>query len=204
MKLPTINNSNPQKIMEFYRKLQMHVQALETLKRLGEINGYVRMTLDRLPAIRSDLVRLDTNWRKWTFTELVVSLREWTERNPINHQQEITETKPKRDKFFSTMGKDRKCVFCDDKAHATWNCTFISGINEWRQVVRDKKLCYNCIGASHRASQCRSKKGCFYCGARHNTHHSVTSLRKDQNPLHPILYCSPHKLEPYIQLHSPR
>ena len=67
------------------------------------------------------------------------------------------------------MGKDRKCVFCDDKAHASWNCTVVSGINERRQVVRDKKLCYNCIGASHRASQCRSKKGCFYCGALHHT-----------------------------------
>ena len=42
----------------------------------------VRLTLDRLPGILADLVRLDDNWQEWDFCQLVDSLRRWTERNP--------------------------------------------------------------------------------------------------------------------------
>ena len=33
-----------------------NVQAFETMNKLKEINGYVRLTLDKLPGIRADLV----------------------------------------------------------------------------------------------------------------------------------------------------
>ena len=56
--LPTITSSN-QKIKEFYEKLVTHVQALGTVGKLKEIKGYVRLTLDKLPSIKSDLVRTD-------------------------------------------------------------------------------------------------------------------------------------------------
>ena len=49
-----------------------------------EINDYVRLTLDNLPGIRADLVKLDDNWQKWVFAKLVDSLRRWTDRNPKN------------------------------------------------------------------------------------------------------------------------
>ena len=52
------------------------------MKKLKDIQGYVRWTLDKLPGIRADLVRLDDNWQEWDFCELVNSLRRWTERNP--------------------------------------------------------------------------------------------------------------------------
>ena len=59
--LPVISNFNPNCIQEFYEKLAISVQALETMKKLKDIEGYVRLTLDKLPGIRADLVRLDDN-----------------------------------------------------------------------------------------------------------------------------------------------
>ena len=59
--LPVISNCNPNRIQEFYEKLTISVQALETMKKLKDIKGYVRLTLDKLPGIRADLVRLDDN-----------------------------------------------------------------------------------------------------------------------------------------------
>ena len=58
------------------------VQALEAMRKLNAIKGYVRNTLDKLPRIRADLVRLDDSWQDWWFCELVETLRKWTERNP--------------------------------------------------------------------------------------------------------------------------
>ena len=47
------------------------------------MNGYVRVTLDKLQGIRADLVRNDYNWQDWKFQQLVEALGKWTERNPI-------------------------------------------------------------------------------------------------------------------------
>lgn len=64
MALPTITSSNPRKIHEFYEKLVFNVQSLETLGKLKEISGYVRMSIDKLQGIRGDLVGTDDNWRE--------------------------------------------------------------------------------------------------------------------------------------------
>jgi len=85
MSLPTINGSQLNKIHEFYEKLLFNVQSLETMGKLEEVNGYVRMTIDNLPGI-GDLVRTDDSWREWNFPQLVDELRKWTERNPIQTQ----------------------------------------------------------------------------------------------------------------------
>lgn len=51
------------KIHEFYENLVPHVQVLETMGKLKEISGYARLTLDKLPGIRADLVRLQVSWK---------------------------------------------------------------------------------------------------------------------------------------------
>ena len=60
--LPVVSNSNPNKIHEFYEKLIVSVQALDTMHKLRYIKGYVRLTLDKLLGIRADLVRLIDEW----------------------------------------------------------------------------------------------------------------------------------------------
>ena len=73
------------KIHSFYNNLLGHVQALETLGKLGDVAGNVRLTLDKLEGIRGDLIRTEENWNQWTFKELVEALRLWVERNPLQH-----------------------------------------------------------------------------------------------------------------------
>ena len=63
--LPIVFGSHPNKVHDFYEKLMSSVQALEAMRKLNEIKGYVRNTLDKLPGIRADLVRLDDNWQDW-------------------------------------------------------------------------------------------------------------------------------------------
>ena len=79
--LPVIRNSHPNRIHDFYEKLVINVQALDTMNKLKKINGYVRLTLDKLPGIPADLVRIDEDWQKWTFFQLVNALRKRIIRN---------------------------------------------------------------------------------------------------------------------------
>ena len=52
------------------------------MKKLKEINGYVRLTLDRVLGIRADLVRVYENWQQQTFLQLVDAFKKWSNRNP--------------------------------------------------------------------------------------------------------------------------
>ena len=83
MALPTIHNTNPYKIYDFYECPIAHINTLDTMNKSKEINGYVRFTLDKLCDVRADLVRTDDNWQNWGFNELIGAIRKWTERNPI-------------------------------------------------------------------------------------------------------------------------
>ncbi len=65
--LPTIKGGNAVKIHEFYGKLLTSVQALESLGKLKEINGFARATLDKLEGIRSDWYVLTRNGRIGAF-----------------------------------------------------------------------------------------------------------------------------------------
>eukprot|EP00795_Rhopilema_esculentum_P014825 gene14825-5942_t len=38
-----------------------------------------------------------------------------------------------------------------------------------KQLVSKKGLCLNCLGANHRASECKCQQGCSKCGARHRS-----------------------------------
>ena len=75
MSPPVIYGSNPNKILEFYQMLSPNLQALETMGRIKEVNGYVSMTLDKLDGIRGDLVRTDDNRQDWEFPHLLEALR---------------------------------------------------------------------------------------------------------------------------------
>ena len=45
------------------------MQALDTLRKIEEMKGYVRVTLDKLQGVEADLVRND-NWQDWKFQHL--------------------------------------------------------------------------------------------------------------------------------------
>ena len=83
MSLPQINNANPQKSHDFSEKLLCSVQTLDTMGKIKEMNGYVRVILDKLQGIRAGLVRNDDNWQDWKFQQLVEALEKWTVRNPV-------------------------------------------------------------------------------------------------------------------------
>ena len=81
MSLPQINNANPQKFLDFSGKVLCSVQALDTMGKIKEMNGYVRVTLDKLQGIRAELGINDDNWQDWKFQQLIEVLEKWTVRN---------------------------------------------------------------------------------------------------------------------------
>ena len=77
MGLSVIRETSPTRINEFYEKLVTNIQTLESMAKKKGIRGYVRRTLDKLPGVKSALVRLDDNWQEWRFPQLVEALKKW-------------------------------------------------------------------------------------------------------------------------------
>ena len=102
LELPHITTANIKKIHEFHEKLSYCVQSLETLKQLDAINGTVSMALDKLPAIRGDLI--DSTWEKWNFVQFTEALQLWTRRNPLIEEAKSDDSSKKRDRRRQGQG----------------------------------------------------------------------------------------------------
>ena len=95
--LVVASGAHPYCIHHFLKKLYVSVQALDTIKKLKEINGYVKIALDKLLVTRSNLVKFDDDWQEWGFPDLTGALRKQTDHNSrIFH----LEKNPKQDNLF--------------------------------------------------------------------------------------------------------
>ena len=148
MKLGTVHGVNPVKVHDFYSKLLTSVQALETLGKLQDVKGYVRLALDKLPGIRADLVRLDDDWQDWEFTQLIEAVRKWCERNPVvqdthTHKKD-SRSQQRRERVFQASQQDwkaRGCVYCDSSEHKSVECREITNLVDRKRILSSKHLC---------------------------------------------------------------
>ena len=181
LELPHIATANTKKIHDFYAKLSYCVQSLETLKQLDAINGTVSMALDKLPAIRGDLVRNDSTWEKWNFVQFTETLQLWTKRNPLTEEAKSDDPSKKRDGrsqgqcYYQTQqvkaehpSKIRQCIYCDSHDHRSAACTSVTSADQRKAILVKKKACFNSTGLAHRVSECRSTTKCKNCGKRHH------------------------------------
>ena len=118
---------------------------LHTLDKLDGVNGAVPMTLDKLPSIRGDLVKL-----KWTFVKLVEALNQWCRRNPIEKPSELNDdsfSNKKRDSYFMSLVRNLinvialMAIATNTKKN---NCAKVTLTSTRKQLLPKKRLCFNC------------------------------------------------------------
>lgn len=188
--LPVITGYHPNQIHKFCQTLNYNVQSLETLGKLSGCLSMVRGVLDKLPGIKADLVSGKPGWQDWGFTELMQSLEEWKAIHPVELEEKVKETPPtppiyhpprpprlpRQRSFFTreTRGENgsttrHACVYCDRMTHRSWECDSVTSPVERRRILQNKRLCFNCTGTQHSASQCRSRATCVHCKQRHHS-----------------------------------
>ena len=128
------------------------------------------------------MFRLDGEWQQWDFHKFIDALRQWVVRNPVT---ETGKEKPptRRDKNFNIRQQNatnRKCVFCDGTGLRINDCTEVKNSAKRRQIVRSRKLCFNCLKYGHRATDCPSRT-CFKCNRKHHTLLCVNSQPQDNS-----------------------
>ena len=173
LSLPLILSGNAKKIAEFSDKLTYCVQSLQSLGKLDEVRGLTTITLDKLSAIRGDLIRSDGEWENWDLDKLAEALRLWVRRNPVGvgRDEEQTDKRRVRERMFLTNkgDKPRGCVYCESNEHKGVDCNNVTTFAERKQILAKKKLCFNCAIGTHRAAKCQSRSSCQICHKRHHT-----------------------------------
>ena len=112
----------------------------------------------------------ESNKYNWGFTQSVEALRKSTERNPkifFSPDKNL-----KLDKMYYTREnehKSRVCIYCDKEGRKSSECKTVAKVSERRLILSQKRLCFNCTGSKHRASECRSTKTCLTCKEKHHT-----------------------------------
>ena len=170
MSLPQINNANPQKIYELSEKLLCSVQALDTMGKIKEMDGYVIVTLDKLQSIQESLVRNDNNWQDSKFQQLIEALEKWTVRNPVtlNDKRNLEKgiSYSKRHQGEQTKSE---CVYCEKPDHRFSDYKTVKTVTERRKILSNKKSFFDCTGAKHRVAECRIAKAYLKCKNKHHT-----------------------------------
>ena len=65
--------------------------------------------------------------------------------------------------------KSRVCVYCDKEGHKSSERKTVAKVSDRRLILSQKRLCFNCTGCKHSASECRSPKTCLTCKEKHHT-----------------------------------
>ena len=70
-----------------------------------------------------------------------------------------------------TPSKVRQCTACESSAHFVWRCEkFVKmPLSDRKALVRQRHLCFNCLGTGHGVKTCPSKGRCRTCSQTHHT-----------------------------------
>ena len=107
--------------------------------KMKKINGYVRMTLDKLPVIHADLVMIDDYWQEWDFWQFIEALRKWTDRNPISlDNKRNNRNPPRKGRLYQTnqdIWKPKHYVYCNKENHKPTDCKTVTKVEDCKRIL---------------------------------------------------------------------
>ena len=176
--LPVIRGTNYWKISSFYEKLSKSFDALQTLGKGDTLTGLVMTTVNKLPHVKPDVVRIDDEWEQWRMEDLIENLAKWLKRNKPEEQMDSPPETTKREKHWFSKGEERtsvskpsrqgpNCMFCKE-SHWGDACPTYDTLEKRKKFFVEGRLCFNCGKNGHRENKCHSR-GCFKCKSKHHT-----------------------------------
>ena len=92
-------------------------------------------------------------------------------RPPVIGRLFLTEVENSSVSFVSNVVKPESvgCCLCQKRNHELETCRIFlrKPVEERKAFVKDKKLCYGCLGTDHISKRCRTRKKCETCNKLH-------------------------------------
>ena len=207
LKLPRPENST-HSLQCFNDKLETLIRGLESLGQCQESYGdlLVPIIREKLPNNLKRNMARDHGNRQWKLNELRDAIQKEVN---ILQEGETTEVHFPTASFFTgsrnspqkqkkkagptvdqakSFGQKITCPFCGDQ-HSPIDCKNVETVEKRLKCVKDKRLCFNCLGEGHQIVRCKSRFRCRHCQRKHHTsicHQKTTnSLNPDAAPFQP-------------------
>ena len=123
IKSQTVRGRNYDKVCEFYESLCKNYDTLQTLGEEAMLKGLVVSTLNKLPQVKPDLVRIDDDWEDWNMKQLLSALQGWLKRNKTEEVPTKEHENPRKKErnwytqkggeFTNGKGKGPVCIYCE-------------------------------------------------------------------------------------------
>lgn len=93
------------------------------------------------------------------------------DRKPLRKVTLHTGNSPKHSQDVQVGHQTLFCVACGTDNHSIYHCETFKCLNpsDRQKIVRDKRLCFNCLGSKHSLKQCVSNGKCHICSRKHHT-----------------------------------
>lgn len=96
--------------------------------------------------------------------------------------------KPKSSSNYETQSQrnDNKCFSCDEIGHKLYSCLKYNNLSivERKNLLKSKRLCFNCLVNGHSLVDCQSASRCKSCKGKHHTSiHTDTSANNTANAI---------------------
>ena len=75
--LQLVKGKSYERVSEFYETLCKNFDALETMGEISILKGLVASTLNKLPNVKPDMVRMDDSWEDWDMKQLMLAIQVW-------------------------------------------------------------------------------------------------------------------------------
>ena len=156
IELPFITERDVPKIHRFYER-----------GKLDTIEGVIYYIVKKLDVVKVELVaHVETNWRDWTFRDLLDALQKWTEVNSIAKVQKRSKDNSFHNQNYQSTGgraltsrdSEVKCIYCESVEHKAISCDKVTNTNERKKILVEKHLCFYCAVGQHAASNCIKKQ----------------------------------------------
>ena len=164
-------------LRDFHDAIEGHIRSLASLGQSQNTYGSLLVTiiLGKLPTkIKQNLARTHGR-QQWDLDELQKAILDEiyileVGSHTDTHTPPLTPTASfhtgASSKPTGTRSKPQ-CVFCK-KPHSPTTCDTIKDARQRCDIVRQEKLCFNCLG-HHKVSSCTSRHRCHNCRRKHHT-----------------------------------
>ena len=158
--------TDEQSLQEFYSDLINHSQRLAS-SRLGRL-------------MKTSKEKMTLNSPRWVkpkpYRALTVQMVDKDESSPSYSSKEMKK---------ASRGS-RSCAACESTAHLIWRCEKFAkcSLRECKLLVKQKRLCFDCLGLGHEVKACPSKARYRTCAILHHSllHPSLSNGQASPEP----------------------
>ena len=102
------------------------------------------------------------------------------------------------------VARSNTCYICDSPSHHVGRCEVFldKAVACRKELVAQKRLCYNCLGKGHGVKNCPSKARCRTCSRRHHTLLHPSDPAETKKESSPSVEKSPTKESPAVGGHA--